>query len=101
MLRDATHEPPITRTVMVHLDSEGVLLLDEQVVAGLREGDALAVPDPLPTCESCWSGPAVAIALAPRQPATFEGAACAADRRQAGVRLVPLLHRPNGPYDLP
>jgi hypothetical protein len=84
---------------MVHLDNEGVLLLEEQLVAGLREGDALAVPEPLPTCESCWSEPAVAIALGLGQPATFEGAACATNRRQAGGRLVPLLCCPNGPYD--
>jgi hypothetical protein len=34
---------------------------------------------------------AVAISLGPGKVATFTGAACATDHRQAGVRLVPIL----------
>jgi hypothetical protein len=91
MLRDATHEPLINRTVLLQLDDEGVLHLHEEVLAGLREGDALGIPGPRPTCESCWTEVAVAISLGPGQVATFKGAACATDHRQAGVRLVPIL----------
>jgi hypothetical protein len=91
MLRDATHEPLINRTVMLHLDHEGVLYLEEEVLAGLIEGDALGIPGPTPTCETCWMEAAVAISLGPGQVATFTGAACATDHRQAGVRLVPIL----------
>jgi hypothetical protein len=91
MLREATHEPLTNRTVLLQLDDDGVLHLHEEVLAGLREGDALGIPGPLPTCESCWTEVAVAITLGPGQVATFKGAACASDRRQAGVRLVPIL----------
>ena len=52
MLRDATHEPLINRTVLLQLDDEGVLHLHQEFLAGLIEGDALAIPGPLPTCES-------------------------------------------------
>jgi hypothetical protein len=91
MLRDATHEPLIKRTVLLQLDDEGVLHLDEEVLAGLCEGDALGIPGPRPTCETCWTEAAVAISLGPGQVATFTGAACATKHRQAGVRLVPIL----------
>jgi hypothetical protein len=91
MLRDATHEPLIKRTVMLQLDDEGVLHFDEVFLAGLLEGDALGIPGPLPTCESCWTEAAVAIALGPGQAPRFKGAACATDHRQADVRLVPIL----------
>ena len=83
MLRDAAHEPLINRTVLLHLD--------EEVLAGLVEGDALGIPGPRPTCESCWAEAAVAICLGPGQVATFTGAACASDPRPADVRLVPIL----------
>ena len=91
MLRDATHEPLITRIVLLRLDDDGVLDLDEELLAGLVEGDVLGIPGPRPTCESCWVEAAVAISLGPGQVATFTGAACATDHRQAGVRLVPIL----------
>jgi hypothetical protein len=91
MLRDATHEPLIKRTVLLQLDDEGVLDLHEEVLAGLCEGDALGIPGPLPTCETCWAEAAVAIMLGPGQVASFRGAACTTDHRQAGVRLVPIL----------
>jgi hypothetical protein len=55
MLRDATHEPLIKRTVMLQLDDEGVLDLHQEVLAGLLEGDALGIPGPPPTCETCWA----------------------------------------------
>jgi hypothetical protein len=90
MLRDATHEPLINRTVLLQLDDEGVLHLHEEVLAGLCEGDALGIPGPRPTCETCWAEPAVAISLGPSQVATFTGATCASDYRRAGVRLVPI-----------
>jgi hypothetical protein len=90
MLRDATHEPLINRTVLLQLDDEGVLHLHEEVLAGLIEGDALGIPGPLPTCETCWMEAAVAVSLGPGQAATFMGAACATDPRQADVRLVPI-----------
>jgi len=91
MLRDATHEPLINRMVMQQLDDEGVLHLhEEEVLAELREGDALGIPGPPPTCETCWTEAAVAITLGPGQLATFTGAACATDHRQADVRLVPI-----------
>jgi hypothetical protein len=90
MLRDATHEPLINRTVLLQPDDEGVLHLHEEVLAGLREGDALGIPGPPPTCETCWAEAAVAISLSPGQVATSPGAACASERRQAGVRLVPI-----------
>ena len=91
MLRDATHEPLINRTVMLPLDHEGVLHLEEEVLAGLLEGDALGIPGPRPTCETCWMEAAVAISLGPGRVAIFTGAACATDHRQADVRLVPIL----------
>jgi hypothetical protein len=91
MLRVATHEPLIKRTVMLQLDDEGVLHLHEEVLAGLIEGDALGIPGPLPTCETCWMEVAVAITLGPGHMATFKGAACATDHQQADVRLVPIL----------
>jgi hypothetical protein len=91
MLRDATHEPLIKRTVMLHLDHEGVLHLHEEVLVGLIEGDALGIPGPRPTCETCWMEAAVAITLGPGHVATFKGAACATDHQQADVRLVPIL----------
>jgi hypothetical protein len=90
MLRDATHEPPINRTVLLQPDDEGVLHLHEEVLAGLIEGDALGIPGPLPTCETCWTEAAVAVSLGPGQVVTFMGAACATEHRQAGVRLVPI-----------
>ena len=91
MLRDAAHEPLTNRRLLLQLDDDGVLYLHEEVLAGLREGDALGIPGLLPTCETCWTEVAVAITLGPGQVATFKGAACASDRRQAGVRLVPIL----------
>jgi hypothetical protein len=91
MLRDAAHEPLINRTVLLQLDDEGVLHLPEEVLAGLCEGDALGIPGPRPTCESCWAEAAVAISLGPGQVATFTGAACASEQRPADVRLVPIL----------
>ena len=91
MLRDATHEPLIRRTVLLQLDDDGVLHLHEEVLAGLREGDALGIPGPPPTCETCWAEAAVAISFGPGQMITFTGAACASDHRQAGVRLVSIL----------
>lgn len=91
MLGDVTHEPLIKRTVMTQVDDEGVLYLDEEFLAGLLESDALGVPGPPPTCESCWSEAAVAITLGPSYEATFVGAACATDHQQAEVRLVPIL----------
>jgi hypothetical protein len=91
MLSDATHEPLTTRTVTMQLDEEGVLHLHEEFLAGLLEGDALAIPGPLPTCESCWTEAAVAIALGRGQAPRFKGAVCATDHRQADVRLVPIL----------
>ena len=91
MLRDAAHEPLINRTVMLQLDHEGVVHLHKEVLAGLLEGDALGIPGPPPTCETCWAEDAVAISLGAGQVATFTGAACATDHRQAGVWLVPIL----------
>jgi len=82
---------PITRTLPMHLDEEGVLDLDGAFLAGLCEGDGLGVPGLLPTCESCWTEAAVAVALWPGDVVTFEGAACAAGGRRAGARLVPLV----------
>jgi hypothetical protein len=91
MLRDAAHEPLINRTVLLQLDDDGVLDLHEEVLAGLCEGDALGIPGPRPTCETCWTEAAVAISLGPDQVATFMGATCASEHRPAGVRLVPIL----------
>jgi hypothetical protein len=91
MLRDATHEPLINRTLLLQLDDDGVLHLHEEFLAGLLEGEALGIPGPPPTCETCWTEAAVAITLGPGQVATFTGAACATNHREAGVRLVPIL----------
>jgi hypothetical protein len=91
MLRDATHEPLIKRTVMLQLDDDGVLHLQEEFLAGLIEGDALGIPGPLPTCETCWTEAAVAVVLCPGEVATFRGAACVAEVRQAGAQVVPIL----------
>ena len=91
MLRDATHEPLIKRTVMLHLDHEGVLHLEEEFLAGLLEGDALGIPGPRPTCETCWTEAAVAIVLCPGEVARFRGATCVAEGRPAGAQLVPIL----------
>jgi hypothetical protein len=91
MLRDATHEPLINRTVLLQLDDEGVLRLDEEVLAGLCEGDALGIPGPPPTCETCWTEAAIAISLGPGQMTTFTGATCATEHRQPDGRLVPIL----------
>jgi hypothetical protein len=91
MLRDGTHEPLIQRTVMLQLDDEGVLRLDQGLLAGLLEGDALGIPGPAPTCETCWTEAAVAIELGSGQAPRFKGAACATNQRQADVRLVPIL----------
>ena len=82
----------ITRILPVQLDEEGVLRLDSACLAGLHDGEALGVPGPCPTCESCWTEAAIAIALLPGNAATFTGAACAtSSTRQAGARLVPLV----------
>jgi hypothetical protein len=91
MLRDATHEPLIKRTVMLQLDDDGVLHLQEEFLAGLIEGDALGIPGPLPTCETCWTEAAVAVVLCPGEVARFRGAACVAEGRQAGAQVVPIL----------
>ena len=91
MLSDATHEPLITRTVTTQLDDEGVLHLHEEFLGRLLEGDALAIPGPLPTCESCWAETAMAIVLCPGELARFMGAACVAEDRPAGAQLVPIL----------
>ena len=98
MARHTTEEAPvvpagasITRTLLMQLDEEGVLRLDSAFLAALHEGDALGVPGPCPTCESCWTEAAIAIALLPGNAATFMGAACASSARQAGARLVLLV----------
>jgi hypothetical protein len=91
MLGDATHEPLIKRAVLLQLDDDGALDLPEELLAGLIEGDALGIPGPRPTCETCWAEGAVAITLGPGQVATFTGAACASDHRPADVRLVPII----------
>jgi hypothetical protein len=91
MLRDATHEPLIKRTVMLQLDDEGVLHLHEEVLAGLLEGDVLGIPGPRPTCETCWTEAAVAIVLCPGEVARFRGATCVAEGRPGGTQLVPIL----------
>jgi hypothetical protein len=91
MLRDATHEPLTNRTLLLQLDDEGVLHLHEEFLAGLLEGDALGIPGPLPTCETCWTEAAVAIVLCPGEVARFRGAACVAEGRHADGRLVPIL----------
>ena len=91
MLRDATHEPLINRTVLLQLDDDGVLDLHEEVLAGLGEGDALGIPGPRPACETCWAEAAVAVSLGPGHVAAFMGATCASAHRPADVRLVPIL----------
>jgi hypothetical protein len=90
MLRDATHEPLTNRTVTLQLDDEGVLHLHEALLAELSDGDALGIPGPLPTCETCWTEAAVAIVLCPGDVARFRGAACVAEGRQPDGRLVPI-----------
>jgi hypothetical protein len=75
----------------MRLDEDGVLQLEPAFLAGLREGDALGVPGPLPTCESCWTEPAAAVALGPGDTATFRGVACIATRQGAGIWLVALV----------
>ena len=90
MLRDATHEPLINRTVMLQLDHEGVVHLHKELLARLLEGHALGIPGLTPTCETCWMEAAVAISLGPGQVATFTGAICASEHRPADVRLVPI-----------
>jgi hypothetical protein len=91
MLRDATHGPLIKRTIMLHLDHEGVLHLEEEFLAGLLEGDALGIPGPRPTCESCWAESAMAIVLCPGEVARLRGTACVTQGRQGGAQLVPIL----------
>jgi hypothetical protein len=97
MVRHATEHPsapagvPRKRVLPTQLDEEGVLQLEGAFLAGLREGDALGVAGPLPTCESCWTESAVAIVLGPGEVATFRGVACIATRQGAGVRLVALV----------
>jgi hypothetical protein len=99
MVRHATNEAltvlggaRIERTLRIQADEEGVLHLAPELLAGLREGDALELPDPLPTCESCWAEPAVAIALCPGSEATFKGETCAAGRDlPPPTRFVPLI----------
>jgi hypothetical protein len=81
----------IERTLWIQADEEGVLRLDANLLTGLREGDGLGVPGLLPTCEACWTEPAVAVALWPGDVVAFRGAACAAEGRRAGARLVPLV----------
>jgi hypothetical protein len=98
MVRHATNEAltvlagtPIERIVQIQADEEGVLDLDSNLLTGLREGDGLGMPGPLPTCESCWTEAAVAVALWPGDVLTFRGAACAGEAQRAGARLVPLV----------
>jgi hypothetical protein len=91
MGRHATYQPSPTRMLAMQLDDEGVLPLDGEFLAALGEGDALGVPGPLPTCESCWAEEAVAIVLYPGEVARFRGAACVTEGRQAGAQLVPIL----------
>ena len=92
MLRDATHEPLIKRMVMLQLDDEGVLHLhEEEVLAGLREGDALGIPGPPPTCETCWTEAAVAITLFLLVMAALMIPGGIAEGRPAGAQLVPIL----------
>lgn len=82
---------PRKRILPTQLDKDGVLQLEAAFLAGLQEGDALGVPGPLPTCEFCWTEPAVAVALGPGDAATFRGRACIANRQGASVRLVALV----------
>jgi hypothetical protein len=98
MVRHATNEAltvlggaRIERTLWIQADEEGVLRLDSNLLIGLCEGDGLGVPGLLPTCESCWTEPAVAVALWPGDVVAFKGAACAAEAPRAGARLVPLV----------
>jgi len=83
---------PLKRILPMRLDEEGVLHLEAAFLAGLREGDALGVPGPLPTCESCWTEPAVGIVLGPGNSVTFRGISCTrAGHQRADERLVPLV----------
>jgi len=106
MVRHATNEAltvlggaRIERTLRIQGDKEGVLDLAPELLAGLGEGDALELPDPLPTCESCWAEPAfaVAITLPPGREMTFRGAACAVGAEpQSTTRLVPVVSSLSG-----
>jgi len=106
MVRHATNEAltvlggaPIERIVRIQADEEGVLHFDSNLLTRLREGDALELPDPLPTCESCWAEPAfaVAITLPPGREMTFRGAACAVGAEpQSTTRLVPVVSSLSG-----
>jgi hypothetical protein len=83
---------PRKRILPMRLDEEGVLHLEAACLARLREGDALGVSGPLPTCESCWTEPAVAIVLGPGDNVTFRGISCTcAGHQRADERLVPLV----------
>jgi hypothetical protein len=81
----------IERTLRIQADEAGVLELTPQLLAELREGDALELPDPLPTCEACWTEAAIAIAVHPDGSVTFTGAACGSSARQVGALLVLLV----------
>jgi hypothetical protein len=98
MVRHATNEAltvlagaRIERTLRIQADEEGVLDLDGLFLASLREGDALGVPGPLPTCEGCWTEVAAAAALDRDEVAMFVGTACVAQARRATTRLVPIV----------
>lgn len=99
MVRNATKESSaelangeIKRTLRLQLDEEGVLRLDEELLARLRDGDALGLPGRFPTCESCWTETAVAIVLCPGEVAMFRGTDCvAAAGLRADARLVPIV----------
>jgi hypothetical protein len=82
---------PRKRILPARLDEDGVLHLEAAFLAGLRDGDAIGMPHPLPTCESCWAEAAVAVALGPGDTATFRGIACISTRQAQGVRLVALV----------
>jgi hypothetical protein len=106
MVRHATNEAlmvlagaTIERIVWIQADGEGVLHFDSNLLIGLREGDALGLPDPLPVCESCWAEPAVAIAITspPSEGLTFWGPACMlGPERQLPTRLVPVVSSLSG-----
>jgi hypothetical protein len=81
----------IERTLPIQADEEGVVDLDGLFLASLREGDALGVPGPLPTCEGCWTEVAAAAALDHDEVAMFLGAACVAQARRTTTRLIPIV----------
>jgi hypothetical protein len=81
----------VKRVLPTQLDKDGVLQLEAAFLAGLQKGDALGVPGRLPTCESCWTEPAVAAALGAGDAVTFRGLACIGARQGASVRLVALV----------